>query len=134
MAKFEVCGTGWVPTNKRRWKNAGLLLYRPAYGIISIAFAESKNGKPCVLVHECECKSHRILGDGCAIDLDVDRVHEIEYSKRDLPSGDLRDMVDIALKKIGWPLGAARYFLVSKTGEFWDHPLPMGAKTKEGDQ
>ena len=38
---FGVIGSGFVPCNKIRWRNARLVLYRPGYGIVSLEFDKS---------------------------------------------------------------------------------------------
>ena len=38
--RFDVIGSGFVRCNKRRWKDAKLVLFRPGYGVVSLEFME----------------------------------------------------------------------------------------------
>lgn len=146
--KFDVVGSGYVPCNKYRWKDASLVLFRPGWGMVEVAFSNrypSRDGAlqigdkvtdSTVVVTECHCDKIGDIGidmaDGksrSGICFWEDRVFELGFSFNDYPSGDIRDMVDTALRHIGWPVEPKKYFLVGKSGEFWDRPSPMGARS-----
>lgn len=145
--KFDVVGTGYVPCNKHRWKNARLVLFRPGWGIVSVAFSNmcpdrdgalrtgDKAVDSTIMVSECHCDKISDFGadvfDGKSwngICFWADGAFALGFSFKDYPSGDIRDMVDMALRHIGWPVEPKKYFLVGKSGEFWDRPSPMGAR------
>lgn len=146
--KFDVVGTGYVPCNKHKWKDARLVLFRPGCGIVSVAFSSEHLGRDgalrtgdgavdsTVMVSECHCDKISDFGadvsDGKSwngICFWADGVFALGFSFKDYPSGDIRDMVDMALRHIGWSVEPKKYFLVGKSGEFWDRPSPMGARS-----
>ena len=142
--KFDVVGTGYVPCNKHRWKDARLVLFRPGWGIVSVSFSnryighggalriEDKTVDSTVVVSECHCDKISDFGADMSggrswngICFMANGVFELGFSFKDYPSGDIRDMVDMALRRIGWPVEPKKYFLVGKSGEFWDRPFPF---------
>ena len=148
--KFDVIGSGFIPCNKIRWRNARLVLCRPGYGIVSLEFKDldigdrrderDENGK---LI---DCKVRICEYGGRIGDLGRDfangdsysgiifyevGTYDFGFSKRSWPSGDLRELVPAALKDAGWPTSPKRYYLLAKQGDFWDRPYPKGYKRKE---
>jgi len=147
---FEVIGSGWVPSNKKRWRDARLVLFRPGYGIVGLEFRplqigdrrdqRDENGKliDCkVVVTEYGGK----MGDlGCDFANGESRSgivfyeagrYDFGFSKRSWPSGGLRDIAPAALKEAGWPASPKGYLLVAKRGDFWDRPAPQGAPRRK---
>lgn len=144
--KFDVIGSGWVPCNKNRWRDARLVICRPGYGIVSLEFMDldigerrderDENGK----LIDCKVRMAEYggkIGDlGCdfangesyrgIIFYEVGTI-DFGFSKRSWPSGDLREIAPAALKYAGWPTSPRGYFLLAKHGEFWDRPSPKGA-------
>ena len=147
---FDVIGSGYVRCNKKRWKDAKLVLFRPGYGIVSLEFMELGVG---------ERRDERD-GKGNLINR---KVHVVEYgpkigeigsefangesyrgiifyengrfdfwcSTKSWNRGDIREIAPAALKDAGWPTSPMGYFLLAKRGEFWDRPCPKGYKGKE---
>lgn len=147
--KFDIIGSGYVPCNKKRFREARLVFFRPGWGIISVEFGnglkvgmrrderdekgrlkndfvrviEYRGDKICDIGHKSYAKEFRGLGFWESSST------EFMFSRKAYPTGDLRDIIPDALKEAGlanknWK----RFFLLSKQGEFWDRPLPMGAK------
>ena len=121
--KFNVVGTGYVPCNKYKWKDARLVLYRPGYGIVSIRFSETFDS---IVIAECQGDKVGAIGSDLAdgsswsgICFWADRVIDVSFSRKEYPSGDIRDMVDLALRTIEWPVEPKKYFLIGRSGEFW---------------
>ncbi len=127
--KFDVIGTGWVQSNMERWMNARLILFRPGWGIVSVGF---DNAKPSILVLACKGDKIADIGADMAegesyhgIGFWSDGLRELSYDREKYPSGDIRDMVEPALRHLGWPVDPKRYFLIGKYGHFWDRPAPV---------
>ena len=141
--RFHVVGTGWVPCNKWRWKKARLVLYRPGCGMVSIAFGIGKYKEHDSFVkvdelrkdHVSDIGSNTADGESWAgIAFWSCGVMRVGYDKKDYPSGDLRDMLPMILKSIGWPTDNKRYLLIGMSGEFWSRPAPMHSpKETNGD-
>lgn len=148
--KFDVIGSGFVPCNKIRWRNARLVLCRPGYGIVSLEFKDlgigdrrderDENGK---LI---DCKVRITEYGGKVGDIGCDFANgesysgiifyeigilDFGFSKRSWPSGDLREIAPAALKDAGWPTSPRGYFLLAKHGDFWEHPSPKGAPNRK---
>lgn len=142
---FDVLWNGYVPCNKRRWRDARLVMYRHSYGIISMEFAplgvgdrrderDEKGNLKDFWVKTVEYGEK--IGDigadfangesyGGIIFWARDR-HDVFLSKKTYPSGDIREIAPVVLKEIMWPTDPRRYHLMSKSGEFWDRQYPMG--------
>lgn len=146
--KFDVVGSGYVPCNKKRFREARLVFFRPGWGIISVEFGNGlkvgmrrderdekgrlKNDfirvilytgdKMCDIGHKSYANEFRGLGFWESSST------EFMFSRKAYPTGDLRDIIPDALKEAVLPNDWERFFLLSKQGEFWDRPLPMGAK------
>ena len=137
--KFDIVGTGYVPCNKFRCKNARLVLFRPGYGVVSIAFGGAAEGyDSSVVVQEYARDKIADIGADMAngeswrgICLWADRTTTIPFNESDFVSGDIRDVAWQSLKKIGWPTDRKRYFLVGKSGEFHDRPFPSDCPQRE---
>ena len=147
---FDVVANGYVPCNKRRWRDARIVMYCRSYGIISMEFAplgvgdrrderdEEGNLKDfCVKTVVYGDKIGDIGADfangesyGGIIFWARDR-HDVFLSKKTYPSGDIREIAPVVLKEIKWPTYPQQYHLMSKSGEFWERPRPMGYKLKE---
>ena len=150
--KFDVIGSGWVPCNKRRWRDARMVLCRPGYGIVELSFRDLDIGerrddrdKDGNLIN---CKVRVIeygskIGDvGCnfangesyhGIVFYQIGVFDFGFSKASWPSGDIREIAPEALKNAGWPSSPKGYFLLAKQGDFWERPAPKGAPNRKED-
>jgi hypothetical protein len=148
--KFDVVGTGYVPCNKKRFREARLVFFRTGWGIISVEFGNGlkvgmrrderdekgrlkddfvkvslyAGDKMCDIVHKSvDAKEFRGLG------LWESSLTEFMFSRKAYPEGDLRSIVPDALKEAGLPNDSKRFFLIGKFGKFWGRPLPMGARS-----
>ena len=147
---FDVIGSGYVCCNRRRWKDAKLVLFRPGYGIVSLEFMELGVGERRDERDEngnlINCKVHvteygpKIGGIGTdfangesyrGIIFYESGRFDFEFSKRSWPSGDLREIAPAALKDAGWPTSPRGYFLLAKQGDFWERPAPKGAPNRK---
>lgn len=148
--KFDVVGSGYVPCNKKRFREARLVFFRPGWGIISVQFGNGlkvgmrrderdekgrlkddfvkvvlyTGDKMCDIGHKSfDAKEFRGLG------LWESRSTEFMFSRKAYPEGDLRDVVPDALSEAGLPNDRKRFFLIGKSGKFWDRPFPMGVRS-----
>lgn len=137
---FDVVGNGYVPCNKKRWRDARLILYRPCYGIVSMQFAPMGNGNLCDFLVQtveygdriCDFGSDLATGESFSgITFWVRDRHDVFLSRKTYPSGDIREIAPFVLKEIKWPTEPQKYYLMAKIGEFWERPWPMGYKPKE---
>ena len=147
---FDVVANGYVPCNKRRWRDARLVLYRPGYGMVSMQFAPIGIGDPMKERDENgNLKNFSVktveYGDRIG-DIGTDFAngesfaglvfwardrHDVFLSKKTHPSGDIREIAPFVLDEIKWSTEPRGYLLVAKSGEFWERPWPMGYKPKE---
>lgn len=148
---FDVIGSGYVRCNKKRWKDAKLVLFRPGYGIVSLEFMELGVGERRDERDEngnlINCKVH-VTEYGPKIgEIGTDFANgesyrgiifyesgrfDFGFSKKTWNSGDIREIAPAALKEAGWPIYPKdSYYLIAKSGEFWDRPYPKGYKRKE---
>ena len=148
--KFDVVGSGYVPCNKKRFREARLVFFRPGWGIIIVEFG---NGlKVGMRRDERDGKGHlkdyfvRIIEYN--VDQMCDIVHksfdtnefrgigfwesyctEFMFSRKSYPEGDLRSIVPDALKEAGIPNDRKRFFLIGKYGKFWYRDFPVGVRS-----
>lgn len=147
---FDVIGSGWVPCNKKRWRDAKLVLFRAGYGIVSLEFMglgvgerrderdENGNLINCkVRVVEYRQKIGEIGSDFAngesyrGIIFYESGSFDFGFSKKTWNSGDIREIAPVALKEAGWPVYPKEwYYLIAKSGEFWDRPYPKDYKRK----
>lgn len=144
--KLDVIGTGWVPCNKKRWRDAKLVLYRPGCGIVSVEFMDlqvgdrrderDENGRLVdfkVRISEYGRKIGELrcnFADGESYDgivLYRSSTTDYGFAKRSWPSGDIRELARKALRLHGWNVSPKRYFLLATAGDFWNRPSPQGA-------
>ena len=148
--KFDVIGSGFVPCNKERWRNARLVLFCLGRGIVSLEFSDlligdrrDERDEKGNLV-DCNVKITEYggkIGDlGCdfangesysGIVFYEVGIYDFGFSKRSWPSGDLREIAPAALKDAGWPTSPRGYFLLAKNGDFWERPAPKGAPNRK---
>lgn len=143
---FDVIGSGWVSCNKNRWRDARLVLCRPGHGIVSLAFADLAigdrrdqrdangnliDGKVRVVYYGSRVGDlGRSFANGESyggIVFYEEYRTDFMFAKRSWPRGDLRELAPSVLKDVGWPTSPKGYFLLAKSGEFWDRPAPKGA-------
>ena len=144
--RFDVIGSGWVPCNKKRWKDAKIVLFYQGHGIVSLEFMKlgvgerrderDDNGNLIdrkVRIVEYGPKIGEVgcdfaKGESCrGIIFYENRRTDFTFSTKSWPSGDIRELAPAALKDVGWPTSRTGYFLLAKNGEFWDRPAPMRA-------
>lgn len=147
--KFDVVGSGYVPCNKKRFREARLVFFRPGWGIISVEFG---NGLKVGMRRDERDEKGRLKDDFVrVIEYHGDQMCDISsetaeaskfrgigfwesssteygFSRKAYHTGDLRDIIPDALKEAGLPNDWKRFFLLSKQGEFWDRPLPKGVR------
>ena len=147
---FYVIGSGCVPCNKKRWRDAKIVLLRPGYGIVSLEFMElgvgerhdERDDKGNLInrkVHVVEYgpKIGEIGSDFAngesfrGIIFYENGMFNFGFSTKSWNMGDIREIAPAALKDAGWPTSPMGYFLLAKRGEFWDRPCPKGYKRKE---
>lgn len=147
---FDVIGSGWVPCNKKRWRDAKLVLFRSGYGIVSLEFMElgvgerrdERDDKGNLInrkVHVVEYgpKIGEIGSDFAngesfrGIIFYENGRFDFGFSTKSWNRGDIREIAPAALKDAGWPTSPMGYFLLAKRGEFWDRPCPKGYERKE---
>lgn len=147
---FDVIGSGYVPCNKKRWRDARIVLFCPGHGIVSLEFMElgvgerrderDGNGNLInrkVRVVEYGPKTGEIgfdFADGESyggIFFYENGRSDFGFSTKSWNRGDIREIAPAALKDASWPTSPREYFLVAKSGEFWDRPAPIGVGRKE---
>ena len=148
--RFYVCGNGYVPCNKKRFREARLVFFRPGWGIISIEFG---NGLKVGMRRDERDEKGRLKDDFVRVikyngdqmcdighkSFDTKEFHglgfwessstEFMFSRKAYPEGDLRSIVPDALKEAGLPNDSKRFFLIGKSGKFWERPSPMGVRS-----
>lgn len=143
---INVCKTGYIKCNKRRFWDAAVILYRPNVGLIRVAFGSGDN-----LVDEDieqkDVNGNRIddylyittyeapaeeSGSASGIVFPETDGGIMLFSHKSWPSGDIRDMIPEALDFMGWPARMKDYYVVGYEGQFWERPHPLGYRPKEG--
>ena len=144
--KFDVVGSGYVPCNKKRFREARLVFFRPGWGIISVEFG---NGLKVWMRRDERDDKGRLKDDFVrVIAYEGNQMFDIGYesfdtndfrgigflessstefmfSRKAYPEGDIRSIVPDALKEAGIPNDSKRFFLIGKSGEFCDRYSPI---------
>lgn len=154
-ANTTVCKTGYIKCNKRRYWDAALILFRPGYGIIRVAYGAGGNLTDedleqrdrnnhkiddylYITVYQKDPRddSFRPLSDRnpekCIPGLLFEETDggQLLFSHKSWPNGDIREMLPEAFDFMGWPKDVKGYYLIGYDGQFWDRPLPLGVRKR----